>query len=602
MTEIFLDKNQKSFVARHSLCEHSETDEKDINFLGDLFAKINKLGNKYTLTAAKQLPNSDSKYAKQIANCVKSKEYQYFHQPGLENEHSDAIKIGRETEALKRGMLATYLEKYPEKFTPVELVLLKGSIDLSRETDKIFSEEWIPIIRDSKIGKAFTEMESKEAGSSLKCLPGIPDSIRWFTRELIDPQKSITKENIRLVSYKDSLPTVKDMITTLRDMAEKLTEQKAQGHDDFGYIDYLNAFAVCLEGDNPKTQKQKEDEMFKTWRRVSLNAPVYFVAFAENEYEDPAAVAMVPSMRVGVLDNSERSKRLKDKEAILKNAIIEYCIKHNVTGVENLRKTDTHYRVWSEFAGSDLFFGIASQFLPNDPTIQNSEGAGIFPVLDQQEKSQVTRDNKAEEVFPENILQTLRENRFSLEENAIHEMQAHELNHLPAVTLEAINAIGKTRNLFEEAKATLGGMIAQVREIYSQNMNFQKKALATLLHAAPRYMAIDGNPTYQGYVNCTRIVLAAAEKVNILNIDSKNVWSLDLENEQKMANFWNLIEEFVIWVYSSYEEVTIASPKDRPSVVEKIKNKLNYWVDGQPENGEKYNHTILAILNCRKKG
>jgi len=563
--------------------------------LESLFISINDLGRTYARLAAEQL-DGDAQYHTMIVEKVIAKEYQYLQKPETMDAYRDAVNVGRETETVKRAMLARVIKERSDLFSPVEHELLTEAIILSQCSDRIFFDEWLPGIRDNDIGKALRAMEDETASSSLKALPGTPDSMRWFSRALTDPRQPIAKENIRLVPYKEAFPTVSVMIDSLRESAEKLEHLKKEGRDDYGYIEYFRAWATCLEGDNPDTQKQKEDDMFRAWRRIDPDAPLYIVAWAENEYEDPAAVAMVPSFRAGVLDSSERAQRLRQQEIELKKRTIQYTTEHNIFGADNLKKTHTHYRIWSLFGGSDMLFGISSEFLPNDPALQSTEGAGIFPDLQQQERGHKTRDDIAQKVYPEEILRVLRELRFSLEEGAIYEMQAHELNHLPAVTLEAINAFGKTRNLFEEAKATLGGLIAQIRTIREGDMQFQKRAAATLLHAAPRYMAIDGNPTYQGYVNDTRVILIAAEKAGILTYTDQDGWNLDPDHEKKIVSFWQNIEEFVMWTYNSYATVTEAKPDQRQVIADKVTEELQYWIGNKPEpDGQIHNYTILKM-------
>ncbi len=598
-TEVPLNTHQAQYVSEQLTSFQPEKAKGTNSLLESLFRSINTLGNEYAFLAAAQL-NGDSDYQNMIAERVIAKEYQHLQKPKTMDAYNEAVRIGRETETVKRVLFARVLLEHPESFSPVEHELLGGAVILSQYADTIFFDEWLPTIRDSEIGKALHALEEQAAGSSLGVLPGTPDSMRWFTRKLIDSDKPIEKDNIQLVPYKDALPTVNNMIVSLREMADNLELLKHEGQDDFGYVEYFRAWAECLAGVDPNTQKEKEDNMFITWRRVNPQAPLYFVAMAENEYEDPAGIAMVPSVRAGVLDESDQAQSLKLQESDLKNVIIQYTTEQNVFGAENLKRTDTHYRIWSLFGGSDMLFGISSEFLPNDPGIQSKEGAGIFPDLAQQEKGHYTRDVFAEKVYPEPILTILRDLRFSLQEGSIHEIQSHELNHLPAVTLEAINAIGKTRNLLEEAKATLGGLIAQIRIRHNQDIEFQKRAAATLLHAAPRYMAIDGNPTYQGYVNDTRIVLIAAEKANILTFNEANGWSLDLDNTDKIVWFWNLIEEFVAWTYHLYADVTDAPVEQRPGIAQRNAGELDTWVGKKPEPGNDLvnDRTIRAIKSA----
>lgn len=591
--ETSLIEVQSRFIKENTSFLESEINQQYL--LESLFCSINELGRIYAYQAAEHL-SGDTQYQNMIAEKVIAKEYQHLQKPQMMDAYRDAVKVGRETETVKRAVLANFIKERSDLFSPVELELLQEAIFLSESSDRIFFDEWLPEIRDGLIGQTLKTMEEEETSSSLKVLPGTPDSMRWFSRKLIDPQKAITKENIVLVPYKDAFPTVLVMIDSLRKSANRLEQMKFEGNDDFGYIEYFRTWASCLEGDNPDTQKQKEDEMFRAWRRINPKAPVYIVAWAENEYEDPAAVSMVPSFRAGVLDSSDQAQRLRQQEVNLKQAIIRYTTDHKIFGAENLIKTDTHYRIWSLFGGSDLLFGISSEFLPNDPMLQSTEGAGIFPDIQQQEKGFITRDNIAQKVYPEEILKKLKELRFSLEEGAIIEIQAHELNHLPAVTPESINAFGKTRNLFEEAKATLGGIIAQIRTIYDGDIQFQKRAAATLLHAAPRYIAIDGNPTYQGYANDTRVILVAAEKAGLMTHDTQEGWKLDLDNQKKITLFFQYIEEFVKWTYSSYAKVTEAQPDSRQVVADQITNELGYWIGKQPEpDGSIHNHTIMVI-------
>ena len=66
------------------------------------------------------------------------------------------------------------------------------------------------------------EMEEKEEGSSLTVLPGSPSDTRWFTREIIDPTKPLAKNNIKLIPYRESLPTVSKFVETLDTMVSLL--------------------------------------------------------------------------------------------------------------------------------------------------------------------------------------------------------------------------------------------------------------------------------------------------------------------------------------------------------------------------------------------
>lgn len=591
-----LNETQAHFVEEQTPTLLLEHEIGQGHLLESLFISINGLGRTYAHLAADQL-EGDAQYHNMIAEKVIAKEYQHLQKPKTMDAYRDAVKVGRETETVKRAVLARVIEERSDLFSPVERELFGEAIILSQCADRIFFDEWLPGIRDNDIGQTLRKMEDEVTSSSLKVLPGTPDSMRWFSRTLIDPQQPVTKENIRLVPYKEAFPTVLVMINSLQEAADHLEQLKKGGHDDFGYIEYFRAWATCLDGDNSEIQKQKEDEMFRAWRRINSEAPLYIVAWAENEYEDPAAIAMVPSFRAGVLDSSEQAQELRQQEAKLKKSIIQYTTEHNIFGGENLKKTHTHYRIWSLFGGSDMLFGISSEFLPNDPTLQSTEGAGIFPDLQQQEIGHNTRDVIAQKVYPEGVLNILRNLRFNAKEGAIYEIQAHELNHLPAVTLEAINAFGKTRNLFEEAKATLGGLIAQIRTVRDEDSEFQKRAAATLLHAAPRYIAIDGNPTYQGYVNDTRVILIAAEKAEILTFDAQKGWQLDLDHAEKITLFWQQIEAFVTWTYNSYSKVTEADPDQRQVIADQITNELGYWVGNQsePEATEIHNHTILAM-------
>ena len=193
------------------------------NYLRLLFDTIDSIGGNYATESVKRLDENQFDTAGMIKT-IEARNYGSLE--SSPRSYRTAIKIGRETEAIKRYLLTQEILANGEATSSVEKILLLGSLSLSHQSDIIFFDEWRPIVKDSQIGKELIKMEKREEGSSTAILPGIPSETRWFTREIIDPEKPLAKDNIRLVRYRDSLPTTFEVVKVLATMEALLEQEK----------------------------------------------------------------------------------------------------------------------------------------------------------------------------------------------------------------------------------------------------------------------------------------------------------------------------------------------------------------------------------------
>lgn len=506
--------------------------------------------------------------------------------PAKKTIYDTAVGIARQTEEVKRALIYQEISANPEGLSLIERILLVGSLALSQLTDKIYFDEWRTEIRDSETGYAFAEMEKHKEGSSLDVLPGIPENTRWFTRKLKDPRGKVENGNIELVHYRDSLPTVPEFISTLDRLAGLLDQETSKGISDYGYSSLFKAWSACLTSD-PEHQKETEDAMMTAWRKIDPEAPIFMVPWAEYDYGDPAGVAIAQTFRFGVKSTTDETRKLTGQGIAVKESIIRNAKVRRYKGTEAIAASQSVHLVWSGFGGGDVLFAPSSQVLPNDSDLRLKYGCYILPNLAQQRKGMALRERYAKNVYhPQEIEEQLRALKFTLEEQSVNEMEAHEFFHPAGVTREGLNRLGKMANLFEEWKATFGGMHAQVQERESE---FAKRALATLLYAAAAYMRLDGNYRMQGYANIARTVLTLSDSLKIFTYDESGGWSLDMDNEAKIRSFWMQVGSYVDWCTSAYGRAEMAPPQDvetvKSGLAESLRNKLGYGdKDGSKED------------------
>ena len=507
-----------------------------------------------------------------------------------------AIAIARETEDVKTNLIFREVLANPNGLSNVEKILLIGGLALSRETDTIFFDEWRPKIKESAVGKALRDMEAQHPGSSRTVLPQDPAASRWYTREFIDSSSGAVSGNIRLVPYRESLPTVPKLIQTIDKMAHLLylEKRKGSGSDDYGYVNFLRAWSACLSA-TPDNQKEREDEMMIAWRKIDPEAPVFMVPWAEYDYDDPAGIAIIPSLRIGVKSSNPEVQKLTREGHQLQRMIMEFVREKGVAGVESVSSSSTMHRVWTGYAGLDLILPVSSQVLPNDPDIRRKYGCFILPNLAQQEKGFALREQYARKGYPDDIEYMLRMFRFTPLEVATIEMEGHERFHPVGVT-DGEDNLGKLKNFFEEAKATFGAMLVQV-QTYDTPI-FSARAVASLLYPAPRYLMLDGNPTHQGYANESRIAASIAERVGILTYnESTDSLNLDLYDEQKIKSFWMEVEKFVDWCFRAYRLADEVEKDGISGLQTSLAHELNQWLGIEEVTNEAriYDGTIKKI-------
>lgn len=497
--------------------------------------------------------------------------------PAQKKAYETAVAIARQAEEVKRALIYHEIPVQSKELSPVERILLVGSLALSQLTDTIYFEEWSPAIRESEIGCALAKMEDTKPGSSLEVLPENPLQTRWLTRRLKDPQGGVKKGNIELVHYRDSLSTVPEFISTLNKLAQLLEyETTTQGQNDYGYSNLFKAWSECLKSD-PEHQKEAEDAMMVAWRQIDPEAPIFIVPWAEYDYGDPAGVAIAPSFRFGVKSTSAETQELIKQEEEVKASILRNMAVRHYSGSKAVEASDSVHAVWSGFGGGDTLFAPSSQVLPNDSDLQLQYGCNIMPNLAQQRRGMELRERYAQLVYPPEIEERLRALKFTLLEQSVLEMHAHELEHPAGVTKKGLDRLAKLANRFEEWKATLGGMQAQVQE---NDSVFAKRALATLLYASAAYIRFDGNYRVQGYANIARAVLTLSDSLGIFSYNDREGWKLDLDDEGKIQKFWIQVGLYVDWCASAYKGVEMAKPDDvekvKSGIAKNLRNLLGY--------------------------
>jgi len=568
------------------------------NYICVLFDQVNCIGSDYVSQAIDRLKTSRLNFDEkgdEIQRTIETRNY-----GALENKpqpYQIAINIGREKEAIKRYLLTQEILAN-EHWFDVEKILLLGGLTLAHQSDIIFFDEWRPKVKDSEIAKKLREMEENEEGSSLTVLPGIPSNTRWFTREIIDYKKPLAKDNIKLIPYRESLPTAPELIKTLNTMVSLLKQEKAKGSDDFGYIEFLRAWSSCLTEGNLENQKQLEDEMMIAWRKINPNAPVFMVPWAEY-LDDPSSILVNPSFRLGVADNTEEALSSEKEEEKIRKLIIKYIRENNIDGLEAVEASTSIHAVWTGYAGFDLTLGITSQVLPNDTDLRRNHGVFVLPDSSQYKRSAPNRERLAKKIYPPEILQQINNLRLSDPEVFTNEMAAHEFFHPVGVTKKGEDALGKVREHFEEAKSTFGGLLVQGQE---KGLEFQKKALATLLHSAPRYLSLDGNSSNQGYANKSRVDLTAAEKLGIISYEESSGFKLNI-NDDNTRLFWLEMARYVKWCTGAYKDEVFSHLGDQTweerinQQRQRYKKELDEWIGIKQVEGEQrvYNQVINEI-------
>lgn len=592
-----------SFVQRES--ERFQKFRSESNYLRLLFREVNSIGNDYVDQAIDRLKSSRPNFlneADEIQRTIETRNYGSLEEkPQL---YQTAIKIGREREAIKRYLLRQEIFANYEALSGVEKTLLIGGLIIAHQSDAIFFDEWRPQVRDSKIGKQLREMEEKEEGSSLAVLPGTPSDTRWFTREIIDPEKPLAKDNIKLIPYRDSFPTVSKLIKTLDKIVSLLGLEKGIKADDFGYFKFLRAWLRCLAEGNLENQKQLEDEMMIAWRKINPNAPVFMIPWAEY-LDDPSSILINPSFRLGVADNTEEALSSEKEEEGIRKLIIKYIKKNKIPGKEAVKASHSIHATWTGSAGFDLTLGITSEVLPNDADLRRKYGVFVLPDRSQYKISAPNRERLAKKVYPPEILEQINALRFNDSEVFINEMAAHEFFHPVGVTKEGEDALGKVREHFEEAKSTFGGLLVQGQE---KGLEFQKRALATLLHSAPRYLGLDGNSTNQGYANKSCVDLTAAEKLGIISYEEGSGFKLNINNDN-IRLFWLEMARYVKWCTDAYNDEVFFHLEDQTweerinQQRQRYKKELDEWTGIKRVEGKQriYNGQVINEIKKRLK-
>lgn len=530
------------------------------NFIEGLFKLTEKVGEESALAQIQEL-SLDQSNKDRISEAVRNRDY-----AKLEKNHPDdygwLLGIVRPMEQLKRRLIYQEVENAPDKLTNAEKIILYGSLVLTEHSDKIFFEEWRPLVRDSVLGKTLADIEDRNPGTADALIPGKADDTRWHTLTSYDPHHP-SPNNITLNPYRTSLPTTIQVIQTLDTMVELLDKnpQKAS-ENDYGYASFLNAWSDCLKGIDKSgisDQKALEDRMMIYFRNIDPNAPIFIIPWMEYGYGDPAGRAIAPSLRIGAISTSKESEILNSRTQELTAKIRAFASKRSLAGVETLDKTITQNRVWSSFAGLDIMMSLSSQVLPNDSVLRKNHGCYIFPNLEQMERAQKVITDDAKKGFDNSIESILSQLKFNTLDSATIEIEAHERFHPIGVTPKAENRLGKMANSLEEAKASLGGMLVQV--LHNQDIEFARKLTASALYRVPRYLTRDGIITHQGYANYGRVVATIAERVGLLTSGDENTLNLDIYNDDKIRQFWSEVDKYVTWcmdVYKSFESAGYA--------------------------------------------
>lgn len=542
------------------------------NYLEQLVLLTENLGDEYARARISELtlPPDDRE---EITRRVLGRD---FGQVSVNQRNYDtALQLRRETEQFKRRMIFQEIigNKETPLISPVERILLLGGIILAEYTDAIYFDQWLPEVRDSKIGKYLAAVERRKKGSASDVLPGKAEETHWFTRRLKLPFLPILKQNIQLVPYSESLADVPKIIKVLDGMVEMLQEEKDKSGNDYGYIRFLQAWPSLLKGKG--NQKQLEDQMMIAWRQIDPETPVFIVPWAEHEYGDPAGRAMAPSLRIGVKSTSPETARLIADGKEAKSAILEYIEAQGIPGREAVDRSNTYHMVWTGYAGLDVIIAMTSQTLPNDQNIRAIYGCTVLPNFEQQIKGEQMRIEAAVKGYPAHIEARLKELKFTLEEIASIETEAHEYFHHAGVIQKGRDRLAKLVVLFEEPKATCGGMLTQVR--HRNNAEFSQRAVASLLYVIPRYLTRDGSITHQGYANIARITADVAEKAGILTYDrSGKILILDIDDGEKIVQFWDLMEEYIMGCCRAYVDAT----QVQEAGVKNIQAKVGQWLEG----------------------
>jgi len=513
--------------------------------------------------------------------------------------YDTALQLRRETEQVKRRMIFQEVSGSGEStvLSPVERILILGSIILSEYSDEIYFAQWLPEIKDSEIGKALKELDDRNKGAAANILPGKVDGIRWFTRRFKNPTQPLSKDNIELVPYRESLQGVSKMVATLDGMVELLQGEMQEGRDDYGYLQFLRSWSECLKGNGD--QKQLEDQMMVAWRQIEPDTPVFIVPWAEYGYGDPGGVAIAPSLRIGVKSTSEETTRLTVEDEQLKIVILDFISRKNISGKEMVEKSKTIHRFWTGFAGLDVIIAMVSQVLPNDQNLRAQYGGFVLPNMEQHKIGDEMRREAAIRGYPAEIEKRLSELIFSTEESATIETGAHEYFHGAGVIQKGEDHLGKLASSFEEAKSTIGGMLAQVK--YRNDAEFSQRAAASLIYPIPRYLTRDGSVTHQGYANIARVVATVAEKVGILKFDPKTkTVELDIDTPGKIDQFWLMMETFVDKCFYAYVKAAEAGEENVQQVQTEVSREMDNWfgIKSKAEDGKVTDIPLIDMIKA----
>jgi hypothetical protein len=546
------------------------------NFIEELFRLTEKVGEESSLAQIQELsldePNRD-----RISEAVRNRDYAKF-EKDYPDDYGYLLGIVRPMEQLKRRLIFQEVESTPDKLTNSEKIILYGSLVLAEHSDKIFFEEWRPLVRDSTLGKTLAEIEEKNPGSADALIPGKADDTRWHTLKSYDPLHP-SPDNIILNPYRASLPTTIRIIQTLDSMVELLDKNPQKTTEsDYGYTSFLRAWSDCLKGIDQagnSNQKTLEDKMMTAFRNIDPSAPIFIIPWMEYGYGDPSGRAIAPSFRIGAISTSEESTILNSRTQELTAEIRTFASERSLPGVETLDRTITQNRVWTSFAGLDIMLAVVSQVLPNDSVLRKDHGCYIFPNLKQSERVQKVVTNNAKKGFGDSIESKLSPLRFTNMESATIETEAHERFHPIGVTQKAENRLGKMANSLEEAKASLGGMLAQV--LHKQDIEFARRAAVSALYRVPRQITRDGIITHQGYANYGRVVATIAERIGLLTSNDEATFNLDITDD-KIRQFWSEVDKYVSWCMEVYRSFENADDSQLDNLRHDIGIQLNNWL------------------------
>ncbi|MBI3379388.1 hypothetical protein HY029_01375 [Candidatus Gottesmanbacteria bacterium] len=569
------------------------------NYLERLFTTVEAIGDQYAANKVDRLtiPRPQVEFIKHALIQRDMGDLEKKDKAAFDNY---AVGILRDTQRLKRRIISQGITQNPESLPPMEKILLLGGLLLSEQTDDIFWDDWRPAIKDSPIGEKLKEIEDANPGAASALLPGKTDAIRWHTREWKKPGETLRPEDIKLVRYQESLAGVKGLIETLDDLTILLAQVKSQHSvNDFGYEEFFHAWARCLQGVNEEEdvfpdQKKLEDDMMIAWRNIDSDAPIFMVPWAEYAQDDPAAVAIAPSFRIGVLNTSSQAIKLKEESEEVKKSIIEFVKSQGYQGIDAIGKSLEQIRVWTGHAGLNHIISMTSQVLPNDADLRRNRGTYIFPDLVEQGRGEAKRETEALKVFTPEILERLHQLKLTVLEKASGEIAAHEYTHPVGVTQKGENRLGKLAVLIDETKSTLGGMLAQVKK--HNDKEFSKRLLASCLYFSPRYLTRDGNSSHQGYGNIARIVLGIAEHEKVLTLDMHNNLVLDIEDPIKINRFWSRVESFITWAVDAYSLADRSDDKDVEKNIGIVSAQLDEWTGKAKEEDGFYQPRVITYM------